>query len=177
MNTPGPARDEQPSDAGSPAGPRAGHGLPVLAATRGSAGVVRRAAADDQQTFYAAVGGEPTFRKLVADFYAGVAHDPVLRPLYPEEDLGPAEERLVLFLMQYWGGPQTYSQRRGHPRLRLRHAPFRVGPAERDAWLGHMRRAVDGLDLPAEHEAVLWDYLVRAAHFMVNTEPPAGHPS
>lgn len=120
-------------------------------------------------TFYEAVGGEPTFRKLVDEFYAGVATDPVLRPLYPEEDLGPANERFRLFLIQYWGGPTTYSDNRGHPRLRMRHAPFRVGPAERDAWLRHMRRAVDSLALPGDQEQQLWEYLERAAHFMVNT--------
>jgi hemoglobin len=135
--------------------------------------------AQPEPTFFEAVGGEPTFRKLVADFYAGVATDPLLRPLYPDEELGPATERLTLFLMQYWGGPSTYSAQRGHPRLRMRHAPFRVGPAERDAWLRHMRRAVVNLGLPAHHETTLWAYLERAAHFMVNTfdEPdhrPAG---
>jgi hemoglobin len=123
-------------------------------------------------TFYDAIGGEPTFRKLVDEFYAGVATDPLLRPMYPEADLGPAAERLTLFLMQYWGGPSTYSAHRGHPRLRARHEPFRVGPAERDAWLRHMRRAVDGLGLPAEHEQTLWQYLERAAYFMVNTMDP-----
>jgi hemoglobin len=98
--------------------------------------------------------------------------------MYPEEDLGPATERLTLFLMQYWGGPNTYSAERGHPRLRLRHAPFRIGPAERDAWLRDMRRAVDSLDLPAEHATTLWDYLERSAYFMVNTfdEAPASLP-
>jgi hemoglobin len=120
-------------------------------------------------TFYDAVGGEPTFRKLVDEFYAGVATDPILRPLYPDEDLGPANERFRLFLIQYWGGPTTYSDQRGHPRLRMRHAPFRVGVAERDAWLHHMHRAVDSLDLPAEQKQQLWEYLERAAHFMVNT--------
>ena len=120
-------------------------------------------------SFFDAVGGEPTFRKLVDEFYAGVADDPMLRPLYPEEDLGPANERFRLFLIQYWGGPTTYSDQRGHPRLRMRHAPFRVGPAERDAWLRHMRRAVDALGLPARAGATLWEYLERAAHFMVNT--------
>lgn len=129
-------------------------------------------------TFFDLVGGEPTFRRLVREFYAGVATDPVLRPLYPEQDLGPAIERLTLFLIQYWGGPTTYSQQRGHPRLRLRHAPFRVGPAERDAWLRHMRRAVDALELPAEQAATLWDYLERSAYFMVNTveDAPTGLP-
>ena len=120
-------------------------------------------------SFYDLIGGEATFRALVDEFYAGVAADPLLRPLYPEADLGPAAERLRLFLAQYWGGPDTYSAQRGHPRLRQRHAPFRVGPAERDAWLHHMRRAVDSLALPAEQDATLWEYLERAAHFMVNT--------
>jgi hemoglobin len=120
-------------------------------------------------SFYAQIGGEPTFRKLVDEFYAGVAADPLLRPLYPDADLAPAAERLRLFLIQYWGGPGTYSAERGHPRLRMRHAPFRVGPAERDAWLRHMRRAVSSLDLPTEHETTLWQYLERAAFFMVNT--------
>jgi hemoglobin len=118
--------------------------------------------------FFDAVGGEPTFRKLVDEFYAGVATDPVMRPMYPEADLGPAAERLTLFLMQYWGGPNTYSAERGHPRLRMRHAPFRIGATERDAWLGHMRRAVDSLDLTTEQRTTLWDYLERAAYFMVN---------
>ena len=121
-------------------------------------------------SFFDQVGGEPTFRKLVDEFYAGVADDPVLRPLYPEADLAPAAERLRLFLIQYWGGPTTYSQQRGHPRLRLRHAPFRVGIAERDAWLRHMRRAVDAIGLEPEAAETLWNYLERAAYFMVNVE-------
>lgn len=124
---------------------------------------------DPAPSFYEAVGGEPTFRRLVDEFYAGVATDPVLRPMYPEADLGPAAERMTLFLMQYWGGPNTYSAQRGHPRLRMRHAPFRVGPVERDAWLHQMRRAVDSLGLPAEQHETLWQYLERAAYFMVNT--------
>jgi hemoglobin len=121
------------------------------------------------ENFYEAVGGEPTFGKLVDAFYAGVATDPVLRPLYPEADLAPAAERLRMFLIQYWGGPDTYSQRRGHPRLRQRHAPFTVGPPQRDAWLLHMRAAVNGLDLTPEQARTLWEYLERAAMFMVNT--------
>nr|BFE29397.1 globin [Actinomadura rugatobispora] len=121
-----------------------------------------------QVTFYEAVGGEETFRRLVHRFYQGVADDPVLRPLYPEEDLGPAEERLLLFLIQYWGGPNTYSQQRGHPRLRMRHAPFVIGEPEREAWLRHMRDAVDDLDLPEDLEKMLWDYFTMAARSMVN---------
>jgi hemoglobin len=120
-------------------------------------------------SFYDAVGGHETIRRLVDVFYAGVADDPILRPLYPEEDLGPAADRFRLFLEQYWGGPRTYSDTRGHPRLRMRHAPFRVGPAERDAWLRNMRVAVDSLDLPAEQSTVLWDYFENAAQFMINT--------
>src|SRR4051794_26491097 len=89
----------------------------------------------ENDSFYDAVGGADTFRKLVATFYEGVADDPVLRSLYPEEDLEPAAERLRLFLMQYWGGPDTYSTTRGHPRLRMRHAPFAINVAARDAWL------------------------------------------
>ncbi|MET9879188.1 globin [Actinacidiphila glaucinigra] len=123
----------------------------------------------EQQTFFEAVGGEPTFRRLVRRFYEGVAEDPILRPMYPEEDLGPAEDRLRLFLMQYWGGPRTYSENRGHPRLRMRHAPFRVDQAAHDAWLLHMRAAVDELGLEPDLERQLWDYLVYAAASMVNT--------
>jgi hemoglobin len=108
-------------------------------------------------------------RKLVDTFYAGVATDPVLRPLYPDEDLGPAADRLRMFLEQYWGGPKTYSEQRGHPRLRMRHAPFHVGPRQRDAWLSHMRAAVDSLHLRPEQDSELWDYLEHAAQFMVNT--------
>ena len=98
-----------------------------------------------------------------------MATDEVLRPMYPEEDLGPAAERLRMFLEQYWGGPGTYSATRGHPRLRMRHAPFPVGPVARDRWLVHMRAAVDSLGLAPIHQATLWDYLERAAHSMVNT--------
>ncbi|KWX00036.1 globin [Carbonactinospora thermoautotrophica] len=127
-----------------------------------------RKTSDQQMTFYEAVGGEETFRRLVHRFYQGVAEDPLLRPMYPEDDLPGAEERLRLFLMQYWGGPHTYSERRGHPRLRMRHAIFPITPAARDAWLRHMRDAVDELNLPEELERPLWDYLTAAAHSLVN---------
>jgi hemoglobin len=120
-------------------------------------------------TFFEQIGGHETFHRLVGAFYRGVADDPVLRPLYPEEDLGPAEKRLTLFLEQYWGGPGTYSEQRGHPRLRMRHLPFKVNPEARDRWLTHMREAVDSLDLPPLQHETLWDYLERAAHAMVNT--------
>lgn len=118
-------------------------------------------------SLYEEVGGEPVFRQLVEGFYAGVAQDPLLRPLY-EDDLEPAKERLRLFLEQYWGGPTTYSQRRGHPRLRMRHAGWQITERERDAWLAHMLAAVTRLELSPEHRAALWDHLERAAQMLVN---------
>ncbi len=120
-------------------------------------------------SFYEEVGGEPVFAKLAHEFYKGVAADPVLKPMYPEEDLGPAEERLKLFLEQYWGGPTTYSDTRGHPRLRLRHMNYTINPDARDRWLGHMETAVDTLNLPPLQRETLLDYLERAAYAMVNT--------
>ena len=122
-------------------------------------------------TFYEAVGGEKTFTQLVRRFYQEVAADPVLRPVYPAADLGPAEEHLRLFLIQYWGGPATYNELRGHPRLRMRHVRFRIGETERDLWLKHMRTALDELELPDALDAQLWDYLVMAAHSLVNHVP------
>ncbi|HVB45000.1 MAG TPA: globin [Streptosporangiaceae bacterium] len=129
------------------------------------------------QSFYDAVGGEQTFTRLVERFYAEVESDPQLRAVYPSKDLGPAKEHLRLFLMQYWGGPGTYSERRGHPRLRMRHVHFAIGEAERDAWLRHMRTAMDELALDAEHDDALWSYLVMAAHSLVNEAPPSGPPA
>ncbi|MBF4160139.1 globin [Nocardioides acrostichi] len=120
-------------------------------------------------SFYDEIGGEPTITRIVARFYAGVADDEVLRPLYPEADLGPAEERFRLFLMQYWGGPTTYSERRGHPRLRMRHAPFKVNPEARDHWLTCFRAALDEAALTPEQDAQFWEYVTHAAQFMVNT--------
>jgi len=125
-------------------------------------------------TFYEAVGGEETFRRLTHRFYQEVAADPELRPVYPSKDLGPAEEHLRLFLMQYWGGPATYNELRGHPRLRMRHRHFVIGEAERDAWLRHMRTALDELELEPALDQQLWDYLVMAAHSLVNHVPEAG---
>jgi hemoglobin len=125
-------------------------------------------------SLYDAIGGEPAFRRLVHRFYQEVAADPQLRPVYPSRDLGPAEEHLRLFLIQYWGGPTTYSERRGHPRLRMRHARFTIGPAERDAWLRHMRTALDELQLDPAHDAQLWDYLVMAAGSLVNQPDERG---
>jgi hemoglobin len=121
-------------------------------------------------TMYEAAGGEETFTRLIDRFYAGVAADPVLRPLYPEDDeeLARAAQHLRLFLIQYWGGPAWYNERRGHPRLRLRHAPFPIGPAEREAWMRHMLDAIDSLELPRPVRAAFVDYFERAATAMMN---------
>ncbi|OAE02108.1 MULTISPECIES: globin [unclassified Arthrobacter] len=119
--------------------------------------------------FYDAVGGHDTFVKLIDVFYDGVATDPLLRPMYPEEDLAPAKRRFLMFLEQYWGGPTTYGEERGHPRLRMRHMPFKVTPEAKDRWLFHMRTAVDALELPPLYEGTLWDYMERAALSMVNS--------
>jgi hemoglobin len=122
-----------------------------------------------QGNFWKEVGGRPTFEKLVRAFYEGIESDPVLLPMYPKDDLEGAIQRLTGFLEQYWGGPGTYSEERGHPRLRMRHLPFKVNPDARDRWLLHMRAAVDSLELSPLHDATLWGYLERAAHAMVNT--------
>jgi len=122
-------------------------------------------------SFYEAVGGEEMFTRLVHRFYEEVAADPVLRPVYPTQDLGPAEEHLRLFLIQYWGGPATYNELRGHPRLRMRHVRFHIGVTERDLWLKHMRTALDAEALPEVLDVQLWDYLVMAAHSLVNAAP------
>jgi hemoglobin len=123
-------------------------------------------------TLYERVGGESFFVDLVDRFYLGVAGDPLLRPLYPD-DLAESSRHLTLFLMQYWGGPPTYGEERGHPRLRMRHAPFVIGPAERDAWLRHMLESLEELGSaervgPAD-AAELRGYLEMAAGSLVNT--------
>jgi hemoglobin len=168
----------EPRPAGTPlpltaaaAGPGApAQALPpaVAPAEPGSSEARRR------ESFYDAVGGHETFARLVDAFYEGVATDPVLQPMYPEQDLGPARRRLTMFLEQYWGGPTTYSEERGHPRLRMRHMPFAVDVDARDRWLAHMRTAVDTLGLAPMYEVTLWDYLERAAHSLVNSAGPMG---
>lgn len=127
--------------------------------------------------FYSQIGGHETFETLVRRFYDGVREDELLAPMYPEDDMDGAVWRLTAFLEQYWGGPGTYSQLRGHPRLRMRHAPFRVTPTARDRWLAHMRTALLSLGLAPLHEATLWDYLERAAHAMVNAAEDGDRPS
>jgi hemoglobin len=128
-----------------------------------------------QATLYDQVGGMPFFERLIDRFYQGVRADPVLRPLYQEdEDFTGPSRRLSLFLVQYWGGPTTYLQERGHPRLRARHFPFSIGDLERDRWLYHMRVAIDASDAPADEKAQLHAYMTKAADAMRNRdEDPA----
>ena len=124
---------------------------------------------------YERLGGAAFFDALAARFYAGVAGDPVLRPLYPE-DMTDAEVNLRDFLVQYWGGPDDYSRRRGHPMLRARHLPFSIGRRERDAWMHHMTAAVRASGAPADLAGELLGYFERAATHLVNAEPPRpGH--
>jgi len=122
----------------------------------------------DTSTLYDRAGGMPFFERLVERFYAGVATDPILRPLYPEPDLAGAQRRLTLFLAQYWGGPRTYDEERGHPRLRMRHAPFAIDAAARDRWLELMRGALAAEAPPADVAAELDAYLGMAADAMRN---------
>ncbi|MGE2690848.1 globin [Mycolicibacterium pulveris] len=125
-----------------------------------------------QRSFYDEVGGHETFRAIVSRFYQLVRDDEILYPLYPEGDLDGAEERLRMFLEQYWGGPHTYSERRGHPRLRMRHVPYRIGYLERDAWLRCMHTAIAEIDsetLDDAHRKQLVDYLEMAADSLVNS--------
>jgi hemoglobin len=124
----------------------------------------------DEQTLYDAAGGMAFFEALVGRFYEGVATDPILRPLYPGPDLGGARHRLTLFLAQYWGGPRTYDAERGHPRLRMRHMPFAIGPAERDAWLRLMRAAIDAAEAPPAVVERLHAYVEMAADAMRNRD-------
>ncbi len=124
----------------------------------------------DDISLYEAAGGMPFFEALVDRFYEGVASDPGLRPIYPDPDLAGARHRLTLFLAQYWGGPTTYDAERGHPRLRMRHAPFAIGPSERDAWLGHMRAAIESTSPPADVAGRLHAYFDMAAEAMRNRD-------
>lgn len=124
----------------------------------------------ETESLYMRVGGAPFFETLVARFYEGVAADPVLRAVYPEADLAPAQHRLTLFLIQYWGGPKTYDTERGHPRLRMRHAPFAIGLGERDRWLIHMRAAIDELAPPPDVAEELERYIEMTAEAMRNRD-------
>jgi len=121
-----------------------------------------------QDTFYEKVGGQKIFSQLISHFYALVAVDPILRPMYPDSDLKAAALRLQMFLEQYWGGPTTYSEQRGHPRLRMRHAPFHISRVEHDAWINCMQQAVADLKIDQDLKDQLWSYLTQAAAAMIN---------
>jgi len=122
----------------------------------------------DTTNYYELFGGEAFFADLVSQFYAHVATNEILRPMYPESDMKGAARRLQLFLEQYWGGPTTYQEERGHPRLRMRHAGFHINPAAKDAWLSCMKAAIDGVEMDEAHREKLWRYLEGAALHMVN---------
>ena len=118
-------------------------------------------------SLYERVGGQAWFDALVDRFYEGVETDPVLRPLYPE-DLEPGKHHLALFLAQYWGGPGTYSEERGHPRLRMRHFPFPVGSLQRGRWLLHMTSAVEANTPEGEIREALLNYFTTASEHLLN---------
>jgi len=165
-----------PSGTGGP-GARGSLGMPGSPGAPGSVGVpaqpitlrVGEHGASATGSLYERIGGAPTFDRLVRRFYEGVQQDEVIWPMYPADDLEGAIWRLSAFLQQYWGGPGTYSEQRGHPRLRMRHHPFRITPEARERWLLHMHDAVESLDLAPLDEAELWGYLDRAAHAMTNS--------
>lgn len=121
-------------------------------------------------TFWEEVGGSDFFIELTSAFYAHVSTDPILRPMYPETDLHAAAERLQLFLEQYWGGPSTYSETRGHPRLRMRHNQFFIDSKAKDAWLDAMGKALDSMEIDRNHKAELWNYLELAANSLINQD-------
>jgi hemoglobin len=150
-----------PTSAGAP-----GRRLPVRAVIKGE----QPGKLDPTQvaSMYERVGGDRWFVALVDRFYDGVAADPVLRPLYPDQDLSAARQHLAGFLIQYWGGPMTYSEQRGHPRLRMRHVPFAIGSVERDAWYGHMASAVAGGGLSEADQGAFLTYFAMAADSLVN---------
>jgi hemoglobin len=122
------------------------------------------------QTIFELAGGEPAITRLVDAFYARVEQDPLLRSMFPE-DLGPGKEHQRLFIMQYFGGPTVYSGMRGHPRLRMRHAPFSIGQEARDAWLGHMLAAIDEAGIREPARSAMREYFEMAATAMINQRP------
>lgn len=125
----------------------------------------------EQDTLYDRIGGDETFRRLVDVFYARIERDPLLRPMFPD-DLGPGKEHQFLFLTQYWGGPARYNEQRGHPRLRMRHNPFPIDEAARDAWVGHMLAAIDEVGIPEPDRTALVAYFERAASLLINRAEP-----
>lgn len=125
---------------------------------------------EEELDLYTFLGGDEKFRQLVEAFYRGVEQDPVIRPMYPQEDWEGAKERLFMFLTQYWGGPRRYEAMRGHPRLRMRHFPFSIGDAERDAWLKHMGAAVEEVGIPEPARSAMWAHFEQVANWMRNRE-------
>ncbi|HIW92372.1 MAG TPA: globin [Candidatus Corynebacterium avicola] len=126
---------------------------------------------EQPSSLFEAIGGEPMFDRIVSEFYRQVPDDPILGPMYPADDMDGAEDRLRWFLMQYWGGPQTFNEQRGHPRLRMRHMHFHINPAARERWLVLMGNALETIpeeDLPEPARAALWDHMVRVADMLVN---------
>ncbi|MCQ9371083.1 globin [Corynebacterium sp. 35RC1] len=121
-------------------------------------------------SLYEEVGGEETFRTFVAHFYALMREDDLIGPMYPQDDWEGSEDRLRWFLEQYWGGPKTYGEQRGHPRLRMRHMPFAIGEKEAQRWLDLMSQALDQVELTEEQRAAIWDHMQRAAAMMINQE-------
>jgi len=166
-----PASEGPPVPLGGGADSGVGIGLGVGVGVGGQPVTLRvgEGGASATGTMYDRIGGAETFDRLVRRFYEGVRQDEVIWPMYPQDDLEGVIWRLSQFLQQYWGGPTTYSDQRGHPRLRMRHAPFRVTPEAREHWLLHMREAVESLGLAPLDEAELWGYLDRAAHAMTNS--------
>ena len=122
-----------------------------------------------EQTLFEAVGGEEFFVKLVDGFYKGIEADEVLRPMYVDQDLTESRRHLTLFLQQYWGGPSTYQEERGHPRLRMRHMPFVIDIVARDRWIKHMHASLSQLEIEDTLRDQLWTYLVTAANSLVNS--------
>lgn len=130
----------------------------------------------EEQSLYDAVGGEPFFQKLVAGFYDQVKRDDLIGPMYPDDDWEGAENRLRWFLIQYWGGPHTYQEQRGHPMLHRRHFPFPIGEPEADRWLELMSNSLDQFsseELPEGYRALMWNHMQRVAYMVINQGPRA----
>lgn len=123
------------------------------------------------ENFYDNVGGEETFSLIVHRFYEQVPNDDILGPMYPPDDFEGAEQRLKMFLSQYWGGPKDYQEQRGHPRLRMRHVNCPIGVTAAERWLQLMSNALDGVDLTAEQREAIWEHMVRAADMLINSNP------
>ncbi|ANE04677.1 globin [Corynebacterium crudilactis] len=123
------------------------------------------------ENFYDEVGGEETFSLIVHRFYEQVPQDDILGPMYPPDDFEGAEQRLKMFLSQYWGGPKDYQEQRGHPRLRMRHAHYPIGVTAAERWLELMSNALDGVELTPTQREAIWEHMLRAADMLINANP------